>query len=83
MEKVMAFSFGLFLAFSAGLFVVNSAGPQHSHCLHRADSAIVRRCQRRVKKPNGDANIFLRLLSLDPDKGKKPAGFPLCSEASW
>jgi hypothetical protein len=28
MEKVMAFSFGLFLAFSAGLFVVNSAGPQ-------------------------------------------------------
>ena len=33
------------------------------------------------KSPFGDANIFLRLLSLDPNKGKRCADFPLCLEA--
>ena len=35
-----------------------------------------------LKKPKGGANIFLRLLFLDPNKGKRCADFPLCSEAS-
>ena len=36
----------------------------------------------RRNQPKGGADIFLRLLSLDPNKGKKLAGFLLCSEAS-
>ena len=35
-----------------------------------------------LKKPNRDANIFLRLLLLHSNKGKRCADFPLCSEAS-